>query len=86
MFRGTSPVTLFIAVLLCLGGLGLGPEQLALVVNKNEPESITLAREYALARHVTSPGPAPVSVHDDGYVLWQASRIQLAIDGLLFGR
>jgi uncharacterized protein (TIGR03790 family) len=52
MFRGTSPVTLFIAVLLCLGGLGLGPEQLALVVNKNEPESITLAREYALARHV----------------------------------
>jgi hypothetical protein len=31
-------------------------------------------------------GPAPVAVHDDGYVLRQASRIQLAIDGLLFGR
>ena len=30
--------------------------------------------------------PAAVAVHDDGYVLRQASRIQLAIDGLFFGR
>ena len=30
--------------------------------------------------------PASVAVHDDGYVLRQASRIQLAVDGLLFGR
>ena len=30
--------------------------------------------------------PASVAIHDDGDVLWQASRIQLAVDGLLFGR
>jgi hypothetical protein len=30
--------------------------------------------------------PATVSIHDDGDVLWQASRIQLAVNGLLFGR
>jgi hypothetical protein len=35
------------------------------------------APEAALAR------PAPVAVHDDGDVLWQASCIQLPIDGLL---
>jgi hypothetical protein len=29
--------------------------------------------------------PAAVSIHDDGNVLWQASRIQLAVDSLLFG-
>jgi hypothetical protein len=30
--------------------------------------------------------PASVAIHDDGYVLRQARRIQLAVDGLLFGR
>jgi hypothetical protein len=29
--------------------------------------------------------PTPISVHDDGNVLWQASRIQLSVDSLLFG-
>jgi hypothetical protein len=29
--------------------------------------------------------PAPIAVHDDGYVLWQARRIELAVDGLFFG-
>jgi hypothetical protein len=28
--------------------------------------------------------PTPVAVHDDGYVVRQASRVQLVIDGLLF--
>jgi hypothetical protein len=30
--------------------------------------------------------PPPVAVHNDGYVLRQARRVQLAVDGLLFGR
>ena len=28
--------------------------------------------------------PAAVPIHDDGHVLWQACRIQLAVDSLLF--
>jgi hypothetical protein len=30
--------------------------------------------------------PASVSIHNDGHVVWQASRIQLAVDSLLFRR
>jgi uncharacterized protein (TIGR03790 family) len=40
------------AALLCLGGLGLGPGQIALVVNQNSPWSLKLAKEYAAARHI----------------------------------
>jgi hypothetical protein len=28
--------------------------------------------------------PSAIAVHDDGDVLWQTRRIQLAIDGLFF--
>ena len=41
-----------LAALLCLCGLGLGPDQIALVVNQSVPDSLKLARQYAAARGI----------------------------------
>src|ERR1700722_12111421 len=39
-------------IVLCLSSLALGPSELALVINRNNPESAKLAAEYAAARNV----------------------------------
>jgi uncharacterized protein (TIGR03790 family) len=41
-----------LAMLLCVCALGLGPSQIALVVNRNVPDSLKLAEQYAAARGI----------------------------------
>jgi uncharacterized protein (TIGR03790 family) len=40
------------AMLLCASALGLGPSQIALVVNRNVPDGLKLAQQYAAARGI----------------------------------
>jgi uncharacterized protein (TIGR03790 family) len=57
--EGMFPVTFkpsrllcLVVALLCFWSLGLSPQQIALVVNQNEPASLMLAKAYAKARDI----------------------------------
>lgn len=43
---------LILCLVLCCGGLGLGPADIVLVVNQNSPDSVKLAKIYAAARGI----------------------------------